>query len=267
MAKKEFYIGWQDDTPLGFAKTGRKFVVIAISIAMGFAYFFTQSERAFVDSYFDYGNLTELQGQLVLDPVPALIIYSDGKSETVPLVGFGKYGALPALKAFEQKTGRTLNEGDKVTLRGTIFTYQDKRWMELTEGNQSVIGVPETSSLNRSIQDLGMLTLEGEIIDPKCFFGVMNPADKAVHRSCAIRCISGGIPAILGIRENGVFTDYYFLLDATGAQVGNEILPLVGIPVSVQGVAESVDGWKTLKIMPEKTEIALALSKSAKVCL
>ena len=267
MAKEEFYIGWQDETPLGFAKAGRKFVVFAISLALGFAFFFTRSESQFVDNYFDYGNLTTLEGQLILDPIPSLLVNDGGKLETIPLVGFGKFGAIPTLDAYGKKSGRKLSSGDLITLRGTIFTYQDKRWMELTEGHDSVIGTPSDGVLKRNTENLGSVSLSGEIVDPKCFFGVMNPAVKAVHRSCAIRCISGGIPAILAIRSNGVFTDYYFLLDETGKPVGNEILPMVGIPVTLEGNATSIQDWKTLTIKSENIQLAFDGEDSAYLCL
>jgi len=40
---------------------------------------------------------------------------------------------------------------------------------------------------------LGTQTLVGEIVDSKCFLGVMNPGQLTTHRACAIRCISGGV--------------------------------------------------------------------------
>lgn len=33
-------------------------------------------------------------------------------------------------------------------------------------------------------------------MDSKCYLGVMNPGKGKVHRDCASRCISGGIPPI-----------------------------------------------------------------------
>ena len=45
--------------------------------------------------------------------------------------------------------------------------------------------------------DLGTATLTGEIVDSKCYLGVMNPGRGKVHRDCAARCLSGGIPPAL----------------------------------------------------------------------
>jgi len=40
----------------------------------------------------------------------------------------------------------------------------------------------------------------GEIVDSKCL-GVMTPGQLTTHRACAIRCISGGIPPVLHVRQ------------------------------------------------------------------
>ena len=47
----------------------------------------------------------------------------------------------------------------------------------------------------------------GELVDTKCFLGVMRPATGKVHRGCAVRCLSGGAPPALLVRDeqgNGV---------------------------------------------------------------
>jgi hypothetical protein len=49
---------------------------------------------------------------------------------------------------------------------------------------------------------LGTQTLIGEIVDSKCYLGVMNPGALIPHRACAIRCISGGIPPVLLVRQS-----------------------------------------------------------------
>ena len=145
-----------------------------------------------------------------------------------------------------------------VTLRGMIFHYQGKKWMELTEGKNSLVESGAKMNLNREIVRIGNRKLKGEIVDPKCFFGVMNPASKAIHRSCAIRCISGGMPPILAIRENSEFVDYYFLHGENMKSVSDDLLPFVGIPVSILGSVTRYDDWKLLEI--NASDISLAKS-------
>ena len=84
--------------------------------------------------------------------------------------------------------------------------YDNKKVLELTEGAKSFISLGdfETFSggedLKHSItKKFGETRLKGEIYDPKCAFGAMKPGFGKPHRSCAIRCISGGVPPILRI--------------------------------------------------------------------
>ncbi|MDW3191356.1 MAG: hypothetical protein R8G66_03300 [Cytophagales bacterium] len=243
----EFYIGWQDEAPKGFQKAALIFFAVVSMSAIAFAGFFSRAEKGFVDSYFDFGNLTEVSGHLVMVPAPALLTEEDGKIKTIPLVGFGKFGAGPVLEPFQSKLSGNISNY-KVTIRGTYFEYQDKRWMELTEGENSLIDFEATALRNRKISQNGSVTLSGEIVDPKCFFGVMNPGTKAVHRSCARRCISGGIVPVLAIRENGEFVDYYMLEDTSMEDIYQDILPFVGLPITISGDVTAYDDWKVLSI-------------------
>jgi hypothetical protein len=48
-----------------------------------------------------------------------------------------------------------------------------------------------------STEDLGAFTLVGEIVDSKCYLGIMNPGETNPHRECAALCIRGGIPPLI----------------------------------------------------------------------
>ena len=263
----EFYIGWQDEAPTSFKKIRTLFFSMAILLLLGFAWFFARAEVGFIDSYFDYGNLTEVKGRLVTEPVPALLTMVSGQIKTVPLVGFGKFGAGPVLESFKAKLGPDLSQHE-VVIRGTLFYYKDKQWMELTEGSESLVSFSQATSLIREVAEGGTVTLSGEIVDPKCFFGVMNPATKAVHRSCARRCISGGIVPVLAIREAGQFVDYYLLQDGGSGDIFQDILPYVGVPVTITGAVKQYDDWKVLTINhPSLTQIAVHPDPTIATCL
>lgn len=45
-----------------------------------------------------------------------------------------------------------------------------------------------------------VLHWSGELVDTKCYFGVMRPATGKVHRACAVRCLDGGVPPGLLLR-------------------------------------------------------------------
>lgn len=249
----EFYIGWQDEASDSF-KGGRKtFFLIGMIVFVLFVAGYLFMENKFVDSYFDYGNLTELEGTIVEYPVFGLRTEIDGKAVTVPLVGFGKFDALPVLAELKEQANGTPLSNLNVSLEGTLITYQGKVWMELADIDPDISNITfSDKSYIQTIKNLGIKRVNGEIVDPKCFFGVMNPAYNKIHRSCAIRCISGGIPPMLAIRENDVFVDYYFVIDEKGEPVNKEVLPFVGISISLSGEVQQVDDWKVVRINTEK---------------
>jgi hypothetical protein len=83
---------------------------------------------------------------------------------------------------------------------------------------------------------MGPLTLDGEVIDPKCALGVMNPGTSKPHRACAARCLSGGLPPMLLVRDSAGGTRYYFLVGRKGQALHEQLLPMAGEPVRIAGV-------------------------------
>jgi hypothetical protein len=87
-------------------------------------------------------------------------------------------------------------------------------------------------------QSLGRQTLIGEIVDSKCFLGVMNPGQLTPHRACAIRCLSGGVPPVLLVRPKDGPAIYLLLVSADGKPVNHQVLDLVAEPVEISGEVE-----------------------------
>jgi hypothetical protein len=83
--------------------------------------------------------------------------------------------------------------------------------------------------------DLGHQTLSGEIVDSKCYLGVMNPGQLTPHRACAVRCISGGIPPVLLVRQNNGPPLYFLLVSSDGRMVNRQVLDMVAQPVQISG--------------------------------
>ena len=79
-------------------------------------------------------------------------------------------------------------------------------------------------------EDLGEVQLTGEIVDSKCYFGVMNPGAGKVHRDCAVRCISGGIPPAFLVRDAGGN-----LVTLLLANWKRELLEHIAEPVTIHG--------------------------------
>ena len=257
----DFFVGWSGEAPKSYASKGKQFFFLSLLALLFVGVLYVVNQEPYIDSEYEYGVIRELSGYLVQDPVWGLRIAEDGMIKTIPLVGFGKMGPGPTLSKMMQTNN--LKEGTMVTLRGMLTHFQGKYLMELTEMENSLVSVGEEAMLDREILMKGNKTLEGEIVDPKCFFGVMNPATKAVHRSCAIRCISGGMPPLLAIRENGEFVDYYFLHGKEMQSISDRILPYVGVPVRMSGKVATYDDWKSMIVDPEDLQLSLLREKPA----
>ncbi|MBC6426254.1 MAG: hypothetical protein GDA51_07250 [Ekhidna sp.] len=257
----DFFVGWSGEVPKNYASKGRLFFFGSLTAILLVGVLFVVNQRPYKKSEYEYRLTRELSGYLVQHPVWGIRIKENGMIKTIPLVGYGKTG--PASTLAKMTETHNLREGTMVTLKGKLTHFQGKYLMELTDMENSLVSAGEEIMPERKITMQGIKTLEGEIVDPKCFFGVMNPATKAVHRSCAIRCISGGIPPLLAIRDNGEFVDYYFLHDADMQSVAQSILPYVGVPVRISGETAIYDDWKSMIIEPEALQLSLLKEKKA----
>jgi hypothetical protein len=94
------------------------------------------------------------------------------------------------------------------------------------------------------------VTLTGEIVDSKCFLGVMTPGDGRTHSACASLCLRGGIPPALLVRDRVGRPALYLLEDATGASVSAAAAGVAGEPVTVRGVIGRRGSWQTLRTDP-----------------
>ena len=106
------------------------------------------------------------------------------------------------------------------------------------------------SALLPSTIPLGRQTLVGEIVDSKCFLGVMNPGQLTPHRACAIRCISGGVPPVLLVRQKDGPAIYLLLVSSDGKPVNKQVLDLVAEPVEITGEVDRQGELLILKADP-----------------
>ena len=83
----------------------------------------------------------------------------------------------------------------------------------------------------------------------------MKPGRGKPHRSCAVRCISGGVPPALLVRTAADRRLVLLLTDRSGAAVAPQaVLDLVGEPVRVTGELVRLDHLHTLRIDPSTIE-------------
>jgi hypothetical protein len=90
--------------------------------------------------------------------------------------------------------------------------------------------------------------LTGELVDSKCFLGVMRPAVGKVHRGCAIRCLAGGVPPGLLLRNSDINSSVMVLL-LSGAAGKFVVDPQwAGRKMTARGQLEMQDGLPVLVV-------------------
>lgn len=176
----EFFVGYVPHAPPGIARRIRRTVIALSALALSIAILLVLAQNHFADARFEYGIEKSWEGELDLKPHPALIV---NPSESYWLVGTGKYGAGP------------LQPG-KVRITGSLIERDDIRMIEILSVNHLGPGTPALTEKN-----LGPFEATGEIVDTKCYLGVMNPGEGKVHADCAAHCLRGGIPAAFAFQD------------------------------------------------------------------
>jgi hypothetical protein len=128
-------------------------------------------------------------------------------------------------------------DGNEVTVTG--FPIERGGWKLLELRDLSDVKVINSKPSYSAISEpLGEVTLSGEIIDSKCFMGVMKPGEGKVHRACAAMCIAGGIPPLLVVNQSDGNRYGYILIGPQGQAAADLVIEDVAVPVSVFGQLE-----------------------------
>lgn len=229
----EFYVGYSPRAPRGLAQAVRVRTAMLYLAVTTAAVLLTQAHGLRPAARFEYGTEVELAGTLVERPYVHLIVPRPGRvgslpaGSSYPLVAPWKHGADALVAGLD---------GQSVRLRATLV-YRDG-WVvaELVPGSLAI--EPGIRPVQAEVHALGRHTLVGEIVDSKCFFGVMSPGEQKSHRACAVRCISGGIPPVLCVRGEAGAACYLMLVSADGHAVNQAVLDFVAEPVEISGEIE-----------------------------
>lgn len=239
-ARDEFYVGYLDRAPPALGRWLRRHVRDLLVFAVLLAVILATSQRPFAVAVFEFGHLTTHEGVLIESPSPQLrlAVPSSTASVRYDLVAEGKHGADGLVSGLE---------GQRARVTGTLIYRDGRTLIEVAEGGIEVMAADSGSI--PSGQGSGRLTVRGEIVDAKCFGGVMNPGQGKPHKACAIRCLSGGIPPVIVTAADGGLAAY-LLVDREGGALGEAILDYVAEPVEVEGLVVDHDGLATLRIDP-----------------
>jgi hypothetical protein len=250
----EFYVSYIEGT-LGSKtkRTLRRFAISVVFLVVVSALLFSFSQKTFKNASFELLSETKITGTFHENPYPMLRVeIAKNTFKNILLLGFGKSSANPFLEKLQAEV-KDLN-GKQLSIEGNLIYYNGKTLIQITDDEKvMLIGASKTAIPKKEI--VSKMTLIGEIIDPKCYFGVMKPGKGKIHRSCAVRCISGGIPPVLATTDSNNISQYYLLTDLKGKPINQDILPFIGKPSKLIGTVEKMDDWYVLKIKPEDIKV------------
>lgn len=243
----DFYIGWDPAPPARLMRFVRRIALGLVAFAAALALLLVLALQPFAASFFDFGHPQTLAGMVETRPYPALLVQvarargdaATQSTERYLLVAPGKHGADALVAGWE---------GRRAQILGTLIERDGQKMLEiaapLAPADIAPAPAPEPAV------SLGHVELEGEVVDSKCYLGVMNPGQGKVHRDCATRCLSGGVPPAL-LTNVGGKPVVALLTDGSGnAPAGEDhrrLLRYAGEPVRVSGELFRQGGTLTLR--------------------
>ncbi|MFM9958754.1 MAG: hypothetical protein ACKVZJ_11820 [Phycisphaerales bacterium] len=247
--QNEFYVGY-----LAMPRRhGRAMLLATLGLLTGFALLagMIAGAQAFPGAgTWDATDGSTFEGTLSVDPYPRLrTIDDDGAPMEAVLVEQGKIGATARASAFS---------GKRVRVKGGLVRWGARAVVELAATPDDITTIGEGESDAPGAGEA--VTLEGEIVDPKCYLGVMNPGFGKPHLACAELCIRGGIPPVLVVHSAGgpAEGECYLVTTASGGAANEMVRGWVGRHVRVRGVLRpgGGGGWGSLA-----AETIIAVSK------
>jgi hypothetical protein len=229
----EFYIGYLPAAPPRQGRASRMIAGGLVIVAAIVAVVLVSAQQPFATATFEYGSPRHFEGWISESPYPVLLVPRPGSTGALApvsryiLTTTGKHGAREAVHGLD---------GMAVSLDGTLAYRDDQALLEIARSSvpaRSAVLPPRPAERTDTI---GTRTVEGEIIDSKCGLGVMNPGVGKPHRTCAARCISGGIPPLVATRDSSGRASYLFLTDRAGRPIDDSVLAYVAEPVRITGI-------------------------------
>jgi hypothetical protein len=235
----DFFVGYNWPVPQSASRFVRRVAVCAAAGAVGMAYALAAGHVRLAGGAFEYGHVHAVSGVVIEHPHPMLRL--PGGDRWPLLVARGKHGADELVRGLD---------GQRVTLDVTRIARGREVMLEIAGGV-----TPSTrAGLTRYPADDTTapgqrVSVSGEIVDTKCFLGVMVPGSGTTHRDCASLCLRGGIPpAILTHSVDG--DSPLMLLAGREPELRRRTAELAGDLVEATGTIQRRGGWRVLLTNP-----------------
>jgi len=225
-----FFIGWAEMPPADrrfFLRLGLGLMAGAAGLGAGLA----SLQRAPGAGSWDPDKVREWRGIVSAAPYATLRSrdLGGGLPRTALLSCLGKCGVAAQIGALDGQpvvvTGSLIQRGQ----HSMIAVDEQGPWLRRDER-----AAPDAGLALQAIEALGEVSLSGEILDSKCWFGAMRPSDGKLHKACASLCIRGGIPPAFFARGPAGQSTLMIMTDA-GRAHGPDLLALVADPVHLRG--------------------------------
>jgi len=241
----EFFIGYSPPMP---SRLARFVTRVVIGIACGvfvWAVTVAAGHARLEGGSFEFGHPQRFAGTIVERPYPSLRLNA-ADQEMMPwllLVAPGKHGADAVVHGLD---------GRHVTLTGTRIRRGTHSMIEVDPSSLDVAGLePRMAAAMREGEVADHpFTLRGEIVDSKCFLGVMVPGSGKTHKDCASVCLRGGIPPALYVHDQTGQWAVLLLTGTSGEPIGAQALHVVGEAIDMTGTIEQHGGWLVLRTDP-----------------
>jgi hypothetical protein len=225
----DFFIGWADTPPADrrfFVRAGLGLLGATAALGAGLG----ALQRAPGRGTWNPGAVREWRGVVTADPYAMLRTADLGSQPRTALLScLGKCGVAARIGSLA---------GRAVVVTGSLIERDGHAMIAVDEVGDWIrpdrSPAPDPRLRFPEPERLGEVDLAGEILDSKCWFGAMRPADGKIHKACASLCIRGGIPPALfapGPQRLGTL----LIMASRGRGYGPGLLGLVADPVRVRG--------------------------------
>lgn len=231
----EFYVGYLRTAAPATTRFVRWVVAGLLVGAMALALLLARLQKPFDPGTFEFGMVRDFAGVIEAEPYPTLRVErpgevsSDAIASDYLLVAYGKRGAADLVAELDRRWAE---------MQGSLVFRDGQTMVEIAAGTLTPAPErPDIGALERppATLDLGLQTLRGEIVDAKCYLGVMKPGREKPHRACAALCIRGGIPPLFVAETTGGDRAALLLADQEGREINRRVLDYVAEPVQISG--------------------------------
>ena len=227
----DFYIGYRKTAPARLARFVATAAAVICAVVVSVSIVIGRMQQEAGNGNYEFGNPATVEGTVRTVPILHIEIEETGRAAL--LVGDGKHGASDAIA--DAANSRIQLTATRIERDGTLMLE--------TTGEVEILDAPTRNSPNRT--DAGTeVSLAGELVDSKCYLGVMNPGRGKVHRGCAAECLRGGVPPALLVRTHDGQSHVIALVPAdTAPSVDPE---WAARNVEVSGVLTNLEGFGVL---------------------